>query len=87
MPKNISCGLMLYSGSVSSATSDSNDGLRVLLAHPGGPYFARKDAGAWSIPKGLVEDGEDFSKRPSESSLKRPGTTWRTSMSLYRSVK
>jgi predicted NUDIX family NTP pyrophosphohydrolase len=27
--------------------------------HPGGPYWARKDAGAWSIPKGEYEDGED----------------------------
>jgi predicted NUDIX family NTP pyrophosphohydrolase len=31
----------------------------VLLVHPGGPYWARKDAGAWSIPKGEVEEGED----------------------------
>jgi predicted NUDIX family NTP pyrophosphohydrolase len=30
-----------------------------LLAHPGGPFWRGKDAGAWSIPKGLVEDGED----------------------------
>jgi predicted NUDIX family NTP pyrophosphohydrolase len=29
-------------------------GVEVLLGHPGGPYWARKDAGAWSIPKGLV---------------------------------
>ena len=34
-------------------------GLQVLLVHPGGPYFARKDPGAWSIPKGLSEEGED----------------------------
>ncbi|MBL9166016.1 MAG: NUDIX domain-containing protein [Planctomycetaceae bacterium] len=34
--------------------------LRVLLAHPGGPYFARKDLGAWTIPKGLVNDGEEL---------------------------
>lgn len=33
-------------------------GLEVLIGHPGGPYFARKDAGHWSIPKGEV-DGED----------------------------
>ena len=33
--------------------------LEVLLGHPGGPYWARKDAGAWSIPKGLVgPDGD-----------------------------
>jgi predicted NUDIX family NTP pyrophosphohydrolase len=31
----------------------------VLLVHPGGPYWARKDSGAWSIPKGEYEDGED----------------------------
>jgi predicted NUDIX family NTP pyrophosphohydrolase len=34
-------------------------GLEVLLVHPGGPFWARRDAGAWSIPKGLVEPGED----------------------------
>ncbi|MCB9616877.1 MAG: NUDIX domain-containing protein [Sandaracinus sp.] len=30
----------------------------VLLAHPGGPFFAKKDLGAWSIPKGAAEPGE-----------------------------
>ncbi len=34
-------------------------GLEVLLVHPGGPFWASRDAGAWSIPKGLVEEGED----------------------------
>ncbi len=34
-------------------------GLEVLLVHPGGPFWARKDEGAWSIPKGLYEPGED----------------------------
>ncbi len=34
-------------------------GLRVLLVHPGGPFWAKKDAGAWSIPKGEYEEGED----------------------------
>ncbi len=32
-------------------------GLELLLAHPGGPYWRHKDAGAWSIPKGMVESG------------------------------
>jgi len=36
------------------------DGLEVLLAHPGGPFWARKDAGVWTIPKGLVEPGADL---------------------------
>jgi len=34
------------------------DGVEVLLAHPGGPFWAKKDAGVWSIPKGLVESGD-----------------------------
>jgi predicted NUDIX family NTP pyrophosphohydrolase len=34
--------------------------LEVLLGHPGGPYFAKKDADNWSLPKGEVEPGEDL---------------------------
>ena len=34
--------------------------IEVLLAHPGGPYWAKKDAGVWTIPKGLIEPGDDF---------------------------
>lgn len=34
--------------------------LQVLLVHPGGPFWKNKDAGAWSIPKGEVEPGEDL---------------------------
>ena len=34
--------------------------LEVLLAHPGGPFWAKKDAGAWTIPKGLVEPGDQL---------------------------
>jgi predicted NUDIX family NTP pyrophosphohydrolase len=33
--------------------------LEVLLVHPGGPFWAKKDLGAWTIPKGEVEPGED----------------------------
>lgn len=33
--------------------------LELLLVHPGGPYWAKKDLGAWSIPKGEPEEGED----------------------------
>jgi predicted NUDIX family NTP pyrophosphohydrolase len=43
MPKQ-SAGLLLF--------RDTPAGLEVLLAHPGGPYWAKKDEGAWSIPKG-----------------------------------
>lgn len=34
-------------------------GPEFLLVHPGGPYWAKKDAAGWSIPKGLVDPGED----------------------------
>lgn len=33
--------------------------LEVLLVHPGGPFWQGKDVGAWQIPKGLIEEGED----------------------------
>ena len=50
MPKQ-SAGILLYR---------LTDGLlTVFLAHPGGPYFRKKDAGAWSIPKGEFLDDED----------------------------
>jgi predicted NUDIX family NTP pyrophosphohydrolase len=45
-----SAGILLYR---------ERDGRQVLLVHPGGPYWAKKDAGAWSIPKGEYEDGDD----------------------------
>ena len=47
-----SAGLLLY--------RRTPHGLEVLLVHPGGPFFARKDHGAWSIPKGEAEDGDDL---------------------------
>lgn len=34
--------------------------LEVLLGHPGGPFWAKRDDGAWTIPKGLVEAGDDL---------------------------
>jgi predicted NUDIX family NTP pyrophosphohydrolase len=45
----VSAGILVYR---------MRDGLEVLLAHPGGPFWAKKDIGAWSIPKGLVESGD-----------------------------
>jgi predicted NUDIX family NTP pyrophosphohydrolase len=35
-------------------------GVEVLLAHPGGPFFSRRDEGHWTIPKGEVDPGEDL---------------------------
>jgi predicted NUDIX family NTP pyrophosphohydrolase len=34
-------------------------GVEVLLVHPGGPFWAKRDDGAWSLPKGLIEPGEE----------------------------
>jgi predicted NUDIX family NTP pyrophosphohydrolase len=48
---NRSAGLLVY-------RLDA-DGPRVLLVHPGGPIWAKRDDGAWSIPKGEFEPGED----------------------------
>jgi len=50
MPRR-SAGLFLY--------AVDPGGPRVLLVHPGGPLWAKKDDGAWSIPKGELEEGED----------------------------
>ena len=51
MPRKQAAGLLLFRRVVGS--------LEVLLVHPGGPLWARKDDGAWSIPKGEVEPDED----------------------------
>lgn len=46
-----SAGLLLY--------RPGKQGIEVLLVHPGGPFWAKKDDGAWSIPKGEHDDGEE----------------------------
>jgi predicted NUDIX family NTP pyrophosphohydrolase len=50
MPR-LSAGLLLY--------RVTGGAVEVLLVHPGGPFWARKDDGAWSVPKGEYTDGED----------------------------
>lgn len=50
--EKVSAGILLY--------RRSGGGLEVLLAHPGGPFWVHRDAGAWTIPKGLADDGEDL---------------------------
>lgn len=51
MPKRNSAGLLMYR---------KRDGqLEILIVHPGGPFWAKKDAGSWFIPKGEIESGED----------------------------
>ena len=51
MPK-LSAGILLFRRRAA--------GVEVLLVHPGGPFWAKKDLGAWSIPKGLADEGEDL---------------------------
>ena len=65
--KNLSAGLLMYRRRAGH--------LEVLLAHPGGPFWTNKDEGAWTIPKGLVDEGEEHlatAKREFEEEL---GTT------------
>lgn len=47
-----SAGLLMY-------RRTSGGAIEVLLAHPGGPYWQRKDAGAWTLPKGEYDDPEE----------------------------
>ena len=47
-----SAGILLY-------RLDGGGGVSALVAHMGGPYWASKDEGAWSVPKGELEDGEE----------------------------
>jgi predicted NUDIX family NTP pyrophosphohydrolase len=48
---NISAGILMY--------HHTDAGITVLLVHPGGPFWRNRDLGAWSIPKGLIDDGEN----------------------------
>jgi predicted NUDIX family NTP pyrophosphohydrolase len=48
---SMSAGILMY--------RHGDGGLDVLLVHPGGPFWRNRDLGAWSIPKGELNDGED----------------------------
>jgi predicted NUDIX family NTP pyrophosphohydrolase len=68
LPKQ-AAGILLY--------RQSTRGLEVLLAHPGGPLWARKDLGAWTIPKGQFGDDEsalDAAKREFSEEMGSPAT-------------
>ncbi len=49
---NLSAGLLLF--------RRGPEGLQLFLAHPGGPFWRGRDAGAWTIPKGVVDEGEQL---------------------------
>lgn len=50
MKNKVSAGLLLFR---------RQNGLEILLVHPGGPFWRRKDDGAWMLPKGEIQEGED----------------------------
>lgn len=63
MPQR-SAGILLHRGTAGA--------LEVLLVHPGGPFWRNRDAGAWQIPKGLIEPDEaaaDAARREAEEEL------------------
>ena len=62
-----SAGILLFRGRGAQ--------LRLLLVHPGGPFWAKKDLGAWSIPKGEYQEGQDplaVARREFEEELGEP---------------
>ena len=58
MPPPLSSGILLF--------RRTGDDVEVLLIHPGGPYWANKQIGAWMIPKGGVDEGE----RPEDAAIR-----------------
>ena len=58
MPRPLSAGILLF--------RERDGGTEVLLIKPGGPFWRKKDVGAWMIPKGIVEPGEG----PAEAALR-----------------
>src|SRR5690348_619970 len=50
--RNVSAGLLLF--------RRTSGALELFVAHPGGPFWRDRDVGAWTIPKGAVEEGEDL---------------------------
>jgi predicted NUDIX family NTP pyrophosphohydrolase len=65
MAKKTSAGLLLYR---------RRDHIEVFLVHPGGPLWAKKDAGAWSLPKGEFDAGEDPLEAAKREFLEETGT-------------
>ena len=59
-------------------------GVEVLLAHPGGPFYVNKDAGAWSIPKGEIDPGEDLLAAAQREFAEEVGFPLRPTMSGFR---
>jgi len=63
--QNVAAGLLMY--------RQINDHPEFFLVHPGGPYFRKRNTGAWSIPKGLREEGEDLLETAQREFLEETG--------------
>jgi predicted NUDIX family NTP pyrophosphohydrolase len=78
MPR-VSAGLLMY--------RVHNGRVQMLLAHPGGPFFKNKDDGAWSIPKGEIELGEDLLEAAKREFEEETGVTPTGPFTALRPVK
>jgi predicted NUDIX family NTP pyrophosphohydrolase len=74
-----SAGLLMY--------RIKNGVLEVLLAHPGGPFFQHKDEGAWTIPKGEPEPGEDLFSTAQREFKEETGITPRGTFTSLRWIQ
>lgn len=73
MNRAVSAGLLLY--------RIRRGRVEVLLAHPGGPFWETRDEGAWSLPKGVADEGEDLAATAErefveETGFSVPETEW-----------
>ena len=66
MPRKLTAGILLY--------RVRGGELEVFLVHPGGPFWAKKDDGAWSIPKGEVDEGDDLLATAKREFLEETGS-------------
>ncbi len=66
MPRKPTAGILLY--------RVRGGELEVFLVHPGGPFWAKKDDGAWSIPKGEVDEGDDLMATAKREFLEETGS-------------
>lgn len=78
MPRR-SAGILLY--------RRTGTALEVFLAHPGGPFWATKDLGAWTVPKGEIDEGEDPKLAAQRELLEETGCAPRSELVSLGSVQ
>jgi predicted NUDIX family NTP pyrophosphohydrolase len=80
MAKKQSAGILLH-------RRMDNGEVQVLLVHPGGPFWAKKDDGAWSIPKGEYQEGEDALEAARREFAEETGTAVNGDFVSLRPIK